>query len=82
MSSVALVISVVDITGGSFTLPTVNVKLCQAIPPLPSDTETLTQYVFPAWVFVVSVYILIGHLTRSGQARPEVEADSGRRSTE
>jgi hypothetical protein len=38
--------------------------------------------VFPAWVFVVSVYILIGHLTRSGQARPEVEADSGRRSTE
>ena len=28
---------------------------------------------FPAWVFVISAYILIGHLTRSGDPRLEAE---------
>jgi len=43
---------------------------------------TWVVLVFPAWVFLVSVYILIGHLTRSGEARPELEADAGMRSPE
>jgi len=37
---------------------------------------TQVVLVFPAWVFLVSAYILIGHLTRSGEARLDV--DDGR----
>ena len=38
--------------------------------------STWVVLIFPAWVLVVSVYILIVHLTQSGAAR--LEAEEGR----